>query len=455
MVTVLLGPPGTVNVTLEIARASSEITVTDEATIIQAENGDVSATMNQKQVSEVPNPGNDLTYIAQTAPGVVMNTDSQSTGGIQNGVPNFSILGMPGSSYHYTIDGMSITDNAQNFAMNGSLGLVLGQNQIQETTIVSTGYSGQFGEAAGGNINYISKSGANQFHGNAQYYWNGRVLNANDWFNKALGNPRPFSIANQWAGSFGGPVKKDQLFFFFDTEGLRLFVPQVFLVTIPSPQFESTTIANIDAKFGKTSASDSFYRQIFKLYSAAPETKNVTQGGPSSTDPLGCTGFTGLGNNIPCSNYFFKERGRPSQDTLTSGRLDWNVDKNDRAFLRIHGEQGHGAFYTDPISSLFDAVYDVSLWQGQLMETHTFGSGAASQFVVGGSEYDFSWRPRNPSQALAAFSTVLNFSVPGTYTSLGGVDWIGSYTHNHRQFQLSEDIVKIRGRQKLGFESSM
>jgi hypothetical protein len=62
-VNVLLGPPGTVNVALEIAKTSSEITVTDEAPNIQAENGDVSTTMNQKQISEVPNPGNDLTIV--------------------------------------------------------------------------------------------------------------------------------------------------------------------------------------------------------------------------------------------------------------------------------------------------------------------------------------------------------------------------------------------------------
>jgi hypothetical protein len=109
-VNVLLGPPGTVNVALEIAKTNSEIAVTDEAPNIQVENGDVSTTMNQKQISEVPNPGNDLTYIAQTAPGVIMNSDSGYTGGIQNGSANFSILGMPGSSYSYTMDGMSITD---------------------------------------------------------------------------------------------------------------------------------------------------------------------------------------------------------------------------------------------------------------------------------------------------------------------------------------------------------
>jgi len=88
IVNVLLGPPVTVNITLEIVKASSEVTVTDEAPLTQAEDGDVSTTMNQKQISEVPNPGNDLTYIAQTAPGVVMNTDLSSDS-------HFSILGMP------------------------------------------------------------------------------------------------------------------------------------------------------------------------------------------------------------------------------------------------------------------------------------------------------------------------------------------------------------------------
>jgi Carboxypeptidase regulatory-like domain len=67
-VDVLLGPPVTVNVTLAIAQASSEITVADEVPLVHAENGDASASIVQKQISEVPNPGNDLTYIVQTTP---------------------------------------------------------------------------------------------------------------------------------------------------------------------------------------------------------------------------------------------------------------------------------------------------------------------------------------------------------------------------------------------------
>jgi len=72
MVEVQLGPPVSVSLTLKIATVSNEMTVAEEVPLLQAENGDTSATINQKQISEVPNPGNDLTYIVQTTPGVVI-----------------------------------------------------------------------------------------------------------------------------------------------------------------------------------------------------------------------------------------------------------------------------------------------------------------------------------------------------------------------------------------------
>ena len=448
VVNVLLGPPVTANIGLEIEGGSTTVKVTGEAPLVHAENGDVSATMNQKQISEVPNPGNDLTYIAQSAPGAVMNTD------IQTGT-SFSILGMPGISYLYTMDGMNNNDNSFSVNLSGTLGLLLGQNQIQEATVVSTGYSGQFGGAAGGNINYITKSGGNEFHGNAQYYWNGRVFNANDWILNALGKPRPFVIANQWAGSLGGPIKKDKLFFFFDTEGLRLLIPQIFFVTIPSPQFESATIANLDSIFGPTSASDAFYKKIFSLYKAAPGASSGAPGGFSTTDPTGCTGFTGpngLGTSVPCARHFVSTRGRPSQDSLTSGRVDWNVGRSDRAFLRLQYDRARAASGTDPISPAFDVDSSQPWWQGQLVETHTFGSSGASQFLLAGSYFAGIIQAKNPAQALSTFPTNLNWFVPGTFTSLGGnpAVLLGAGRYN-TQYQLSEDVVKTRGNHKLGF----
>ena len=445
-VNVQVGPPATVNITLQIAKASSEITVTDEAPIIQAETGDVAITVNQEQVSEVPNPGNDLTYIAQTTPGAVMNTD----GGWGS---NFSILGMPGFSYAFTVDGVSITNNYVNGVRGGPLGLTLGANQTEEATVVTSAYSGQFGGAAGGNINYVTKSGGNAFHGNAQSYWNGRILNANDWFIKAEGNPRPPSIANQWAGSVGGPIRKDRLFFFFDTEGLRLVIPQLSYTVIPTLEFEAATMANIDSKFSANSASHAFYEQIFNLYDNTPGADRAVAGGFG--DPFGCTGFqdlqTGLGITVPCARNFTKTRSRPSQDTLTSGRVDWNISQSDRVFFRVQEEGGVAADGgNDPISPVFDSELDNWRWQGQLMETHTFSPATASQFLVGVSDHYWAYILSHQAQALAAFPTSLNFG-QGTFASLGVSNATPSCSIDTRALQLSEDLITTRGSHKLGF----
>ena len=447
-VNVLLGPPGTVNFTLEIAKENTTVKVTGEAPLIQVENGDVSTTMNQEQVSEVPNPGNDLTYIAQTAPGVLMNTDF---GGASNG--NFSSLGMPGTSNLFTIDGMNENENGLSTNNTGPSNLLLGQNQIQAATVVSIGYSGQFGGAAGANVNYITKSGGNQFHGNAQYYWNGSVFNANNWFNKALGVSRPFDIANQWAGSLGGPIKKEKLFFFFDTEGLRQVLPQPLFVTIPSPQFEAATILHIDSIFGATSASDAFYKKIFKLYDAAPGASPVSPG--SFVNPLGCTGFVGpngLGTSVPCAVHFFSQRGRETNEMLTSGRVDWNAGRNDRAFLRLQYDGGRDGFYTDPISPLFDASFFQPWWQGELVETHTFNSSASSQFLLAGTYYSPSPQLDHSSQAVAAFPATLNFNLANTFSNLGGANSVYAFPPGRptTQYQVSEDVMKTSGNHNLG-----
>src|SRR5258708_5266455 len=433
--TVQVGPPVTVNVTLQIATASSEIIVTEKAPIIHAETADVSSTMNQKQISEIPNPGNDLTYIVQTTPGVWMNTDVPNATGM-----NFSILGMPSTSYLYSIDGV---DNPP----TGVLGLLLGQNQVQEATVVSTGYSGQFGNAAGGNINYVTKSGSNEVHGNAQYYWNGRVFNANDWFNKALGNPRPFDIANQWAGSFGGPIRKDKLFFFFDTEGLRVLIPTVAQTLIPSPQFEAATIANIDFRFGAASASDAFYKQLFNLYNAAPGASSAASGSFVPGD-LGCIALPiALGAGVPCVMHFLSSRAIPSQDALTATRVDWNLNRSGRIFLRLQRDASHTTFFASPLTPIFDNRSKQTWWQGQAIETHTFGASAANQFLFAYSHIDSVFGVDDRAKAVAAFPTHIFFPPPEQFAEPGNGF---QFRSNVVQYQISEDFVKAGRNHKFG-----
>jgi carboxypeptidase family protein len=445
---VFLGPPATLNLTLSVASGASSIIVTAERPLIDAENGDAATSMTERQVSALPNPGNDLTYLAQTAPGVVMNTDQ--------GVGNFSDLGLPAVSNLFTLNGMSYNSVGPSLNMSGALNMLLGQNEVQEATVVSNGYSGQFGNVAGANVNYISKSGGNAFHGNAAYGWNGRILNANDWFNNANGVKRPFDNVNQWAGSLGGPIQRDKLFFFFNTEGIHLLLPPPpFPIQLPSPQLQAATLANIDARFGSNSASDRFYRQIFNLYNAAPGASGALPGG-FGNDSLGCGGFVGpngLGTSVPCAVHFATTRDSPTDESLISGRVDWNLRSSDRVFLLVQYDHGHQASYTDPISPLFDVGSDQPWWQGQLSETHTFGADTANQFLVAGWYFSAIFKPRNLAQTLNAFPTDLSWGNSGLgFPNLGGIEPTGT---NVTHYQLTDDLVKTRGNHKMSLGANL
>ena len=212
------------------------------------------------------------------------------------------------------MDGMDDNDPFLNLGNSGATNLLLGSNEVQEADVVSNAYSGSFGTFSGLQVNYITKSGGNQYHGNAVYYWNGSALNANDWFNgnAAPVQAKPFSNANQWAASFGGPIKKDKLFFFVNTEGLRVLIPVPATIAVPSTGFEGSVVQNLTA-LGDT-ASIPYYCQGLTL---------TAMNGASVTCPAS---VPGAGAGI--FNLFNGAKGYAtnSQNSFAGGGCDTNPD---------------------------------------------------------------------------------------------------------------------------------
>src|SRR3984957_818267 len=453
ILTVALGQVTTGDIQLMIGSATETVNVTGEAEpLLQTENGNVATTFNQQQLSETPNPGNDLTAIVQTAPGLVMNT--------AGGLGNFSDHGVGAASNLFTLDGMDDNDPFLNLNNSGATNLLLGANDIQESTIVSTGYSAEFGSLAGANVSYVTKSGSNSFHGNAVYYWNGSALNANDWFLNHAGDPKNFSNANQWAASIGGPIKKDKLFFFFNTEGLRVIIPVSTAVAFPSQAFQTATIANLENNgFPANSATVNFYQTIFNLYNNAKgAAKAVPGAGFLSPDPLGCNGFTGLGPGVACSSFFQAADNNLTTEAQYAGRIDYNLTDNDRLFLRVLYDKGNQASDTDPISPLFNITSTQPQWQGQLNETHTFGSTMVNQFILSGQWYSAVFDNANRADTLAAFPTTINFGAANIpWFNIGGAaaggagDAFFPQGRNVTQYQIGDDFSKTLGNHTLKF----
>lgn len=427
---------------MALGASSQTVTVTEQAPLLQTDSGNLTATIGQSQAENIPNPGNDLTYMAQISPGAVMNT-----GG--GGLGNFSSYGMSAVSNLFTVDGMDSNDPFLNLNDSGATNLTLGQNEIQEVSVVTNAYSGQFGGLAGANVNYVTRSGTNEFHGRASWYWNGRTMNANSWFNNATGTPRSFVNANQYGGDIGGPIIKNKLFFYFNAEGLYLVIPTSAQAVVPSPAFATAVQNNIDTNFGSGSPISTFYQNIFKLYGEAPGISRATNSLPEGDCDPSVTGSANPALNVfgagnPCGLAFFSNVSNKTHDHLEVGRIDWNFSSNDRVFGRVQKEHGLQATVTDPINSLFNVISDQPEWQGQIQETHAFSGAAVNQFVVSGQWYSAIFGVGNPAATAAAFPTTLSFG-SGQFSDLGGIDFDFPQGRRVTQFEASDDYSITRG----------
>jgi hypothetical protein len=413
-ITVTVGQSTAANVQLALGSTGNTVVVNGSATQIQTENGDITTNFSEVQIQSVPNPGADITYVAQTAPGVVMNT--------QNGGGNFSVFGLPGYSNVFTVNGMdylnSYGDNNKSGATNNSIG----GNEMQSVTVVNNGYSGNYGRLVGANVNFVSKSGTNSFHGNAIYDWNGSLLNANDYFNNLHDTPKPFDNVNQWAASFAGPIWKDHTFFFINNEGLRIVLPTTSSVNIPSPEFEGATIANLQSV---NPASVPFYNTIFALYKTAPGASRAADVLPPGRDADGniisgggCGTFTALGLGVPCALKFQAIPANFTGEWLLAWRVDQIISSRDQVFLHVFTDHGIQATNTNVINPAFNLSSPQPEWQGQLNETHTFNPRAVNQFIAAFQWSGILFGPPDPAAALKVFPALLNFT-GGSFTSLG------------------------------------
>jgi outer membrane receptor protein involved in Fe transport len=426
-VQVAVGIAANGNISLAVTSASTTVEVTTTPT--QIDNADLSTNFSQEQISLVPNPGNDLSAVAQTSPGTVMNT--------QSGFGNFSSFGLPGTSNLFTIDGQNDNDPFLNLNNSGATNLLLGANDVSEATVTSNGYSGQYGQLAGAQVNYVTKSGTNQWHGNAIYYWNGRVLNANDYINNlqvagSPSTPRGFDNVNQWAASIGGPIKKDKTFFFFNYEGLRVIIPTANTLTVPSNGFEAATLANLAGN----PAAQAFYTNIFNLYNGTPNRANGT--------PTPCPTFSG---GADCGLVVHNAVNNFTHEYQLSLKIDHKFSDKDSMFARIQTDRGIQATATDAINPLFNAQSDQPEYQGQVSETHVFSPNVINELKVSELWYSAIFKNANQAATLAAFPTTLQFI--GGFSNLGGIDFAFPQGRNVQQAQVVDDFSINKGNHTL------
>ena len=239
--------------TLEVGAQTEQVTVEAAAEALQTESSTLGTTVTSQQVTGLPLSNRNYTQLLTMAAGANTNVNNATT--IGKGTQDISVNGADPGNNNYQMDGVSIVNTA-NTGSAKDCGIYTGigipnPDAIQEFKIQTSTYDASYGGHPGGNVNVVTRSGTNQFHGSAWEFFRNTDLNANSFFdNLDGGGVRQVLNQNQVGGSIGGPIKKDKLFFFTDYQETRQKngvsaggSSSVFLFPLP----EDRTAANVGA----------------------------------------------------------------------------------------------------------------------------------------------------------------------------------------------------------------
>jgi hypothetical protein len=215
-VTIAVTETAVLDRSLEVGAQTQSVTVQGEVEAVQTTSSSLGTVANERAVTELPlntrNYTNLLTYTSGA------NAAVTNAAYIGKGATLIAVNGGGTAQNTYLQDGVPINNW---FSFNtGAEGVEFGSfaipipDAISEFKIQTQTYDAGYGRNPGANVNVITKSGTNDFHGTAFEFFRNTALNANDWFFNYYGKPKPVFNSNQYGGTVGGPIKKDKLFFF-------------------------------------------------------------------------------------------------------------------------------------------------------------------------------------------------------------------------------------------------
>jgi hypothetical protein len=217
-----------VSLVLKIAGLTANVTVDSGESLVNTESAELSYLVSERLIRDLPLNGRNYTDLALLQPGVVGYTHRDGGSVVAHGLAT-SINGQDPRSNVYLLDGTPQNDFT-NGPAGSAAGTALGVETIREFRVEANSYGAEFGRNFGGQINAVSKSGTNSFHGSLYEFHRNDNLDARNFFD---GSQKPEFKRNQFGGSFGGPIKRERTFFFFGYESLRENLGQTIRTVVP------------------------------------------------------------------------------------------------------------------------------------------------------------------------------------------------------------------------------
>ena len=462
---------------MDIGNSSERVQVQASAPLLETDTSTPGQVIDERRLLDIPQKGGDAFDLVKLTPGVVnMTTLRTLKPDSPEGTSSISIDGTPQFSVQWQIDGLDDTVNDENKGYS-RVAYIPPSGAITELKLQANPYDSSVGHVLGPVVSVSSKSGANDYHGTAYYWFKNSALDANDFFANKSGQKKPVYQDHRYGVTFGGPITipyvyhgRDKTFFFFAWEGNRYTSP----ATTAGQTGTVPTAAERTGDFSALLKLGSQY-QIYNPFTTVPAangrfTRSPIPGNiipPNLLNPVGLN----LASLYPLpnqpgtvdgqNNYFYPDVRKILSDSFM-GRLDHSFSENNRLFLRMNHYFFHipknalgvpaSIFSQDQINqgAVLDDVWVVN---PTLVFNFRYGLTAAEFPEVRGTEgtnlTSLGFSPQlaglvDPSLSTVPRVTVSPFSTLSNWSS-------GDGTNTYVSHDWVADATKLAGTQTLRF----
>src|SRR5690348_14405912 len=435
----------TLDVILQVGAVSEQVVVEANATQVETRTTSIGQVVTNQQIAEMPLNGRnpiELVFLAGMA--------SFPGNGNINTVRNYptvvvSVAGGQANGVGYLLDGAIHQDPYNSMALPLPF-----PDALQEFKVETSALPAQYGYHATAQVNAVTKSGTNEFHGDLFEFVRNGALNANDYFNNATGKPRDTLKRNQFGGTIGGPIVRDKLFFFggYQRTALRSDgVQNTAVIPTPAMARGDFTAINTVACNGKVVPLPSalgFTNNIISPTLLNPVALNILKTLPTPTNDCGKVNFGLIANQ---------------DEDLTAFKVDYQASPKNSIFARFtsaHLNVGSTFDGKDPLSINTVGVNDLD-YSLALGDTYLVSTNVVNSLHLSASRTNIPKVPDNYGSWHTFGANVTPISgnslaiVAGSQFVIGGGAASPGESHNGPNPSLTEDVSWVKGRHQFGF----
>jgi len=439
---VQVGQSTIVNVHLSPGTGTESITVTGESPLLRTEDSNQSSVVNRELLDGLPLSGRRFLDFALLVPNSTPDGQSGlvSFAGEQGGEDTGYANGNGANSY--TVDGASATSNYFGNARGGEkVPYIFGENAIEEFQVAVSPYRAEYGGAATGMVNVVTRSGSDAVHGGAFYYNRNSGTGANDAVDKANGFPRPVNILQQFGGNFGGPVLPHRAWFFVDYEQQRQKNP----ITVTNSSFSGLDQTDFGVPDGVSLPAPN---------AAFPIPSELSVPNPNNSIYL-----QNVANALSAIQFSLGVQPRFGNDWSLFSKIDYRDSRDDRLYLSLNWNRfdSPSGFIVNSQTPLFGkstlANAFVRDYHASTGWSHAYGSDLLNELHASFSRDDQYSTPTglvNSRLPTVLLSPSGGESEAGSHLQLGNAGFAGGRT-NEALWQASDHLSYLRGKHTFKF----